>query len=129
MLPCYMALDDTDQILTKFSLKTISSFSPLIKNYDAIYSNMSKDEYYADKDARLNTVMADDAQAKMLKKAWEQWSSHDDVVSRGEAAIEEFRSWLLATYGVRLSRNHLGYQLPFTVEDEKKYLMFTLKFK
>ena len=127
MLPCYMALDDTDQILTKFSLKTISSFSPLIKNYDAIY--MSQDEYYADKDARLNTVMADDAQAKMLKKAWEQWSSHDDVVSRGEAAIEEFRSWLLATYGVRLSRNHLGYQLPFTVEDEKKYLMFTLKFK
>jgi len=90
---------------------------------------MSQDEYYADKDARLNTVMADDAQAKMLKSAWEQWSSHDDVVSRGEAAIEEFRSWLLATYGVRLSRNHLGYQLPFTVEDEKKYLMFTLKFK
>jgi len=90
---------------------------------------MSQDEYYANTDARLNTLMADDTQARMLKSAWEQWSSHDDVVSREEAAIEEFRSWLLATYGVRLSRNHLGYQLPFTVEDEKKYLMFTLKFK
>ena len=90
---------------------------------------MSKDEYYANRDARLNTVMADDSQAKMLKSAWEQWSGRDNAVSRGEAAIEEFRSWLLATYGVRLSRNHLGYQLPFEVIDEKKYLMFTLKFK
>lgn len=127
MLPCYMALDDTDQILTKFSLKTISSFSPLIKNYDAIY--MSQDEYYANTEARLNTLMADDTQARMLKSAWEQWSRDNGSPDQAEEAIEEFRAWLLMTYGVRLYRNHMGYQLPFEVSDEKKYLLFTLKFK
>ena len=127
MLPCYMALDDTDQILTKFSLKTISSFSPLIKNYDAIY--MSQDEYYANTEARLNTLMADDAQARMLKSAWEQWNRDNGSPGQAEEAIEEFRDWLLMTYGVRLYRNHMGYQLPFEVSDEKKYLLFTLKFK
>lgn len=89
---------------------------------------MSKDEYYADKDARLNTLMADDRQAKMLKKAWEQWSDCNSVISKGEHAIEEFRSWLLSNYGIRLTRNHLGYQLPFMVEDEQKYAVFLLKF-
>ena len=127
MLPCYMALENTDQILTKFSLKTISSFSPLIKNYDAIY--MSQDEYYANTEARLNTLMADDTQARMLKSAWEQWSRDNGSPDQAEQAIEEFRAWLLMTYGVRLYRNHMGYQLPFEVSDEKKYLMFTLKFK
>ena len=127
MLPCYMALDDTDQILTKFSLKTISSFSPLIKNYDAIY--MSQDEYYANTEARLNTLMADDTQARMLKSAWEQWSRDNGSPDQAEEAIEEFRAWLLMTYGVRLYRNHMGYQLPFEVSDETKYLLFTLKFK
>jgi len=127
MLPCYMALENTDQILTKFSLKTISSFSPLIKNYDAIY--MSQDEYYANTEARLNTLMADDTQARMLKSAWEQWSRENQSPGQVEEAIEEFRAWLLMTYGVRLYRNHMGYQLPFEVSDEKKYLLFTLKFK
>jgi hypothetical protein len=127
MLPCYMALENTDQILTKFSLKTISSFSPLIKNYDAIY--MSQDEYYANTEARLNTLMADDTQARMLKSAWEQWSRDNGSPDQAEEAIEEFRAWLLMTYGVRLYRNHMGYQLPFEVSDEKKYLLFTLKFK
>jgi hypothetical protein len=122
-----MALENTDQILTKFSLKTISSFSPLIKNYDAIY--MSQDEYYANTEARLNTLMADDTQARMLKSAWEQWSRDNGSPDQAEQAIEEFRAWLLMTYGVRLYRNHMGYQLPFEVSDEKKYLMFTLKFK
>jgi hypothetical protein len=122
-----MALENTDQILTKFSLKTISSFSPLIKNYDAIY--MSQDEYYANTEARLNTLMADDTQARMLKSAWEQWSRDNGSPDQAEQAIEEFRAWLLMTYGVRLYRNHMGYQLPFEVSDEKKYLLFTLKFK
>ena len=116
-----------DQTPTRFSLKTISSFSPLTKSYCDIYSNMSKDEYYANRDARLNTVMADDSQARMLKSAWEQWNQADLLPSKSEQ--DKFRSWLLDTYGVRLTRNHLGYQLPFEIIDEKKYLLFTLKFK
>lgn len=90
---------------------------------------MTQDEYYANTDARINTLMADDAQARMLKSAWEHWSKDEMIISKGEAAIEEFRSWLLDSYGVRLNRNHLGYQLPFIVEDQKKYLLFTLKFQ
>lgn len=127
MLQCYMALANTDQTPTRFSLKTISSFSPLTKSYCDIYSTMSKDEYYANRDARLNTVMADDSQAKMLKSAWEQWNQENRPPSKIEQ--DKFRSWLLETYGVRLTRNHLGYQLPFEIMDEKKYLLFTLKFK
>lgn len=88
---------------------------------------MSKDEYYANRDARLNTVMADDSQARMLKSAWEQWNPENRPPSKIEQ--DKFRSWLLETYGVRLTRNHLGYQLPFEIMDEKKYLLFTLKFK
>jgi hypothetical protein len=88
---------------------------------------MSKDEYYANRDARLNTVMADDSQARMLKSAWEQWNQADLLPSKSEQ--DKFRSWLLETYGVRLTRNHLGYQLPLEIMDEKKYLLFTLKFK
>lgn len=89
---------------------------------------MSQDEYYANIDARLNTIMADDSQARMLKSAWEHWCQ-PTVVLQGEELIDQFRSWLLDTYGLRLNRNHMGYQLPFVVEDEKKYLLFTLKFK
>lgn len=127
MLHCCMVLENMDQTPTRFSLKTISSFSPLTKNYCDIYSTMSKDEYYANRDARLNTVMADDSQARMLKSAWEQWNPENRPPSKIEQ--DKFRSWLLDTYGVRLTRNHLGYQLPFEIIDEKKYLLFTLKFK
>jgi len=96
---------------------------------------MSKDEYYANRDARLNTVMADDSQARMLKNAWEQWNPENSFLdypeNRPPSKIEQdkFKNWLLDTYGVRLTRNHLGYQLPFEIIDEKKYLLFTLKFK
>lgn len=90
---------------------------------------MTQDEYYANTDARINTLMADDQQAKMLKSAYQHWSNDANITSTDETAIEEFRSWLLTHYGVRLNRNHLGYQLPFIIEDEKKYLLFTLKFK
>jgi len=90
---------------------------------------MSQDEYYANTEARLHTLMADDTQARMLKSAWEQWNRDNGSPGQAEEAIEEFRDWLLMTYGVRLYRNHMGYQLPFEVSDEKKYLLFTLKFK
>jgi hypothetical protein len=90
---------------------------------------MSQDEYYANTEARLNTLMADDTQARMLKSAWEQWSRDNGSPDQAEQAIEEFRAWLLKTYCVRHYRNHMCYQQHFEVSDEKKYLMFTLKFK
>lgn len=104
---------------------------------------MNPNDYYSNADARLNTLLADDAQARMLKQAHEEWSrtakpetaeveqtlADSDSIRNDIQERRLFRSWLIMTYGIRLESNHLGYQLPYHIEDDAKHTIFLLKFR
>lgn len=83
---------------------------------------MSKDEYYANADARLNTLLNDERQALMLKRSYVEYESS------GDADSTTFTDWLEDKYGVSLHQNEMGYELPFVCADQQKFMLFTLKF-
>jgi hypothetical protein len=100
-------------------------------NYEQKQSNggrVSKDSYYSDTVARLDTIIGGDTQnfarLQQAKKEWDQLAA-DVPVGQG---FLTFHDYVREYYGVKLEYDGDNVSLAYSVIDEKKYTVFLLKF-
>lgn len=89
---------------------------------------MSKDEYYDSPAARLDTIIGGDSSHYIrLRKCKEYYDELADAVPVGQGFLtfEDFtREW----YGFQMKMGGNGVSLDYDLLDEKKYMLFVLKF-
>ena len=89
---------------------------------------MSKDEYYADTAARLDTIIGGDTQHFLrLQRVKNEWDELARAVPVGQGFLT-FGDYVREYYGVKLMYDGDNVSLAYSVIDEKKYVMFVLKF-
>jgi len=87
-----------------------------------------KNEYYQDSAARLDTIIGGDTQHFIrIQRARNEYNLLYPE-SLGSAHTRNFFAWVLDQYGIRLEFDGENVCLDYTIEDEKKYMMFVLKF-
>jgi hypothetical protein len=89
---------------------------------------MSEDSYYKDTAARLDTIIGGDTQHFLrLQRAKNEWDSLAREVPVGQGFLT-FDDYVEEYYGVKLVYDGDNVSLAYSVVDEKKHLMFVLKF-
>ena len=91
---------------------------------------MSKDEYYRDTAARLDTIIGGDtSHFRRLKLCKDEYDQLAHAVEVGVAFLT-FNDYIQEYYGIRLSVADSGeaFGLDYVVLDEQRYVMFVLKF-
>jgi hypothetical protein len=91
---------------------------------------MSKDEYYANTTARIDTLVgAAGAYYIRLRRAKKEWDQLAEAVPVGQGFLT-FEDYAREYYGIKLTVNHKlgGIDLDYVIVDEKKYTVFLLKF-
>lgn len=76
-------------------------------------------ELYANRDARLDTLLGRITEASRTRFILESWNRTDRQVDLVDWAREE--------YGVMLYRQEEGIGIDYTVVDEQKHLLFLLR--
>ena len=88
----------------------------------------SKDEYYADTAARLDTIIGGDTQHfQRLQRVKNEWDALADAVPVGQGFLT-FDDYVREYYGVKLVYDGDNVSLAYSIVDEKKHLVFILKF-
>jgi hypothetical protein len=91
---------------------------------------MSRDEYYRDTAARLDTIIGGDTSHFLrLQRVKNEWDELAAAVPVGQGFLT-FEDYVREYYGIKLTVNHKlsGIDLDYAIEDEKKYTVFLLKF-
>jgi alpha-D-ribose 1-methylphosphonate 5-triphosphate synthase subunit PhnI len=90
---------------------------------------MSKDEYYRDTAARLDTIIGGDTQQFLrLQRVKNEYDELARDVPVGQGFLT-FYDYVKEYYGVKLQFDGDNVSLAYEVVNEKKYLMFVLKFQ
>ena len=91
---------------------------------------MTKDSYYRDTAARLDTIIGGDTQNfGRLQEAKKEWDQLAESVPVGQGFLT-FEDYVREYYGIKLTIDSStgGVNLDYVVVDEKKYTVFLLKF-
>jgi len=100
-------------------------------NYEQKQSNggqVSKDKYYTDTAARLDTIIGGDTQHFLrLQQVKNEWDELAREVPVGQGFLT-FDDYVREYYGVKLQYDGDNVSLAYSVVDERKHLMFILKF-
>ena len=89
---------------------------------------MSKDEYYANTAARLDTIIGGDTQHFLrLQRVKNEYDALADAVPVGQGFLT-FDDYVKEYYGIKLQFDGDNVTLAYSVINEKKYIMFVLKF-
>jgi len=89
---------------------------------------MSKDEYYQDTAARLDTIIGGDTQHFLrLQRVKDEYDELAHAVPIGQGFLT-FNDYLKEYYGIKLTMDGDNINLDYAVVDEKKYTVFVLKF-
>jgi len=87
-----------------------------------------KDEYYQDSAARLDTLIGGDTQHYLrIQRARNEYNALYPE-SLGAAHNRNFFAYVLDHYGIQLEFDGENVCLDYRIQDEKKYMMFVLKF-
>ena len=89
---------------------------------------MSKDKYYVNTAARLDTIIGGDTQHFLrLQRVKNEYDdlARDVPVGQGFLTFDDYAK---EYYGVKLQFDGDNVSLAYEVIDEKKYIMFVLKF-
>jgi hypothetical protein len=89
---------------------------------------VSKDEYYADTAARLDTIIGGDTDHFLrLQRVKNEYDAlaHDVPIGQGFLTFDDY---VKEYYGVKLQFDGDNVSLAYSVVNEKKYTMFLLKF-
>jgi len=89
-----------------------------------------KDEYYANSEARLDTIIGGDTSHYIrLRRAKEYYDQLADAVPVGQGFLT-FTDFLRNWYGVIMNADtgDGGFSLDYQIVDEQKYMVFILKF-
>jgi hypothetical protein len=88
---------------------------------------VSKDEYYADTAARLDTIIGGDTQHFLrLQRVKNEYDAVLRVLPLG--GFPTFKEYVEEQYGITLIYDGDDLKLDYAIVDEKKYTMFLLKF-
>jgi hypothetical protein len=89
---------------------------------------VSKDEYYANTAARLDTIIGGDTQHFLrLQRVKNEYDALADAVPVGQGFFT-FDDYVKEYYGIKLQFDGDNVTLAYNVINEKKYIMFVLKF-
>jgi len=89
---------------------------------------VSKDEYYADKAARLDTIIGGDTTHFLrLQRVKNEYDELARAVPIGQGFLTLY-DYVKEYYGVKLEFDGDNVTLAYSIIDEKKYTMFLLKF-
>lgn len=89
---------------------------------------MSKDEYYTDTAARLDTIIGGDTQHFLrLQRVKNEYDELARAVPVGQGFLT-FDDYVQEYYGIKLQFDGDNVSLAYSVINEKKYTMFLLKF-
>ena len=89
---------------------------------------MSKDEYYANPAARLDTIIGGDTDHFLrLQRVKNEYDALARAVPVGQGFLT-FYDYVKEYYGVKLVYDGDDLKLEYAVIDEKKYTVFLLKF-
>ena len=89
---------------------------------------MSKDEYYRDTAARLDTIIGGDTTHFLrLQRVKDEYDELAHAVPVGQGFLT-FYDYLKEYYGIKLTIDGDNINLDYAVVDEKKYTVFVLKF-
>jgi len=89
---------------------------------------VSKDEYYADTAARLDTIIGGDTSHFLrLQRVKNEWDELAKAVPVGQGFLT-FYDYVKEYYGVKLELDGDNMSLEYSVIDDKKYTVFLLKF-
>jgi len=85
---------------------------------------MSENKLYDSHRARLDTVLGGNVEFYAgLKQARDLWS-----LDHADQPVEDFLLYLEDTYGIQMSQCQGDLDTEYRIVDEKKYLLFVLKF-
>jgi hypothetical protein len=89
---------------------------------------VSKDEYYSNKAARLDTIIGGDTTHFLrLQRVKNEYDALAHAVPVGQGFLT-FYDYVKEYYGVKLVMDGDNVSLDYAVIDDKKYTMFLLKF-
>ena len=89
---------------------------------------MSKDEYYQDTAARLDTIIGGDTTHFLrLQRVKDEYDTLAHAVPIGQGFLT-FNDYLKEYYGIKLTMDGDNINLDYAIVDEKKYTVFVLKF-
>jgi hypothetical protein len=89
---------------------------------------MSRNEYYADTAARLDTIIGGDSSHYIrLRRCKEEYDTLARDVPIGQGFLT-FDDYVREYYGIKLQFDGVNVSLAYSVIDKKKYTMFILKF-
>jgi hypothetical protein len=89
---------------------------------------VSKDEYYSNTAARLDTIIGGDTQHFLrLQRVKNEYDALADAVPVGQGFLT-FDDYVKEYYGIKLQFDGDNVTLAYSVINEKKYIMFVLKF-
>ena len=89
---------------------------------------MSQNEYYADTAARLDTIIGGDTQHFLrLQRVKNEYDTLASDVPVGQGFLT-FDDYVKEYYGIRLQFDGDNVSLAYEIINEKKYVMFLLKF-
>ena len=89
---------------------------------------MSKDEYYRDTAARLDTIIGGDTTHFLrLQRVKDEYDDLAHAVPVGQGFLT-FYDYLKEYYGIKLTMDGDNINLDYAIIDEKKYTVFVLKF-
>ena len=85
----------------------------------------ARDEYYSTPEARIDTIVGGETQHYIrLRAAKEEWSR--EILA--QEIRQEFQDYLTETYGIKMHITLDGISLGYDILDEKKHILFLLKF-
>jgi inorganic pyrophosphatase len=89
---------------------------------------MSRDEYYQDTAARLDTIIGGDTTHFLqLQRAKKEWDELALAVPVGQGVLT-FYDYVKEYYGIKMTMDGDNISLDYAIIDEKKYTVFLLKF-
>jgi hypothetical protein len=89
---------------------------------------MSRDEYYRDTAARLDTIIGGDTTHFLrLQRVKDEYDELAHAVPVGQGFLT-FYDYVKEYYGIKLTMDGDNINLDYAVVDEKKYTVFVLKF-
>ena len=89
---------------------------------------MSRDEYYQDTAARLDTIIGGDTQNFLrLQRVKNEYDNLAAAVPVGQGFLT-FYDYVQEYYGIKMTMDGDNISLDYAIVDERKYTVFLLKF-
>jgi hypothetical protein len=99
-----------------------------LRGYSKQLPGQAGDEYYESQAARLDTIIGGDTQHFLrIQRVKNEWDELARAVPVGQGFLT-FEDYVREYYGVKLIYDGDNVSLAYSVVDEKKHLMFVLKF-